>query len=63
MGEVKKKKKWKQWHVHFPGLQNHVVGDCGHKIKRRLLLGRKAMANLDSVLKSKDITLLTLTYS
>ena len=40
-----------------------VDGDCSHKIKRRLLLGRKAMANLDSVLKSKDITLLTLTYS
>ena len=33
--------------------------DCSHEIKRRLLLGRKAMANLDSVLKSRDITLLT----
>ena len=33
--------------------------DCIHEIKRRLLLGRKAMTNLDSVLKSKDITLLT----
>ena len=32
-------------------------GDCSHEIKRRLLLGRKAMANLDSILKSKDITL------
>ena len=31
-------------------------GDCSHEIKRRLLLGRKAMANLDSILKSKDIT-------
>ena len=30
--------------------------DCGHEIKRRLLLGRKAMTNLDSILKSKDIT-------
>ena len=34
-------------------------GDCGHEIGRRLFLGRKAMTNLDSVLKSKDITLLT----
>ena len=34
-------------------------GDCSHEIKRRLLLGRKAMKNLDSVLKSRDITLPT----
>ena len=34
-------------------------GDCSHKIKRRLFLGRKAMTNLDSILKSRDITLLT----
>ena len=34
-------------------------GDCSHEIKRRLLLGRKAMTNLDSTLKSRDITLLT----
>ena len=34
-------------------------GDCSHEIKRRLLLGRKAMIHLDSILKSKDITLLT----
>ena len=34
-------------------------GDCSHKIKRRLLLGRKAMTNLDSILKSRDITLPT----
>ena len=34
-------------------------GDCSHEIKRRLLLGRKAMTNLDSVLKSRDIALLT----
>ena len=33
-----------------------VDGDCSHEIKRRLLLGRKAMTNLDSVLKSRDIT-------
>ena len=36
-----------------------VDGDFSHEIKRHLLLGRKAMANLDSVLKSRDITLLT----
>ena len=36
-----------------------VDGDCSHEIKRRLLLGRKAMTDLDSVLKSRDITLLT----
>ena len=35
-------------------------GDCSHEIKRRLLLGRKAMTNLDSILKSRDITLLTI---
>ena len=34
-------------------------GDCSHEIKRRLLLGRKAMTNLDSILKNRDITLLT----
>ena len=34
-------------------------GDCSHEIKRRLLLGRKVMTNLDSILKSRDITLLT----
>ena len=34
-------------------------GDCNHEIKRRLLLGRKAMTNLDSILKSRDIILLT----
>ena len=36
-----------------------VDGDCSHEIKKYLLLGRKAMTNLDSVLKSRDITLLT----
>ena len=45
----------------FPllGMCNHCNVDCNHEIKRPLLLGRKAMTNLDSVLKSKDITLLT----
>ena len=37
-------------------------GDYSHEIKRRLLLGRKAMTNLDSILKSKDVTLLTNVY-
>ena len=41
----------------FLGLQNTVDSDCSHEINRCLLLGRKAMTNLDSVLKSKDITL------
>ena len=36
-----------------------VNGDCSHEIKRHLLLGRKVMTNLDSLLKSRDITLLT----
>ena len=36
-----------------------AVGDCSHEIKRRLLLGRKVMTNLDSILKSTDITLPT----
>ena len=44
---------------YFPGLQNHVDGDCNHAIKRYLLFGRKAMTSRDTVLKSKDITLLT----
>ena len=42
----------------FLGLQNHC-GDCSHKIKRCLLLRRKVMTNLDSILKSRDITLPT----
>ena len=41
------------------GLQITADGDCSHEIKRRLLLGRKAMTNLDSILKNKDITLPT----
>ena len=41
----------------FGGSKITADGDCSHKIKRRLLLGRKAMTNLDSILKSRDITL------
>ena len=43
----------------FLGSKVTVDGDCSHEIRRRLLLGRKAMPNLGSVLESRDITLLT----
>ena len=43
----------------FLGFKITADGDCSHGIKRRLLLGRKAMTNLDSILKSRDITLPT----
>ena len=43
----------------FGGSKITADGDCGHEIKRHLLLGRKAMTNLDSILKSRDINLLT----
>ena len=43
----------------FWGSKITADGDCSHEIKRRLLLGRKAMNNLDSILKSRDITLPT----
>ena len=43
----------------FGGSKITADGDCSHEIKRRLLLGRKAMTILDSILKSRDITLLT----
>ena len=45
--------------LYFLGLQISADGDCSHEIKRCLLLGRKAMTNLDSILKSRDITLQT----
>ena len=43
----------------FLGSKIITDGDCSHEIKRRLLLGRKVMTNLDSILKSRDITLAT----
>ena len=43
----------------FGGSKVTADGDCSHEIKRCLLLGRKAMTNLDSILKSRDITLVT----
>ena len=53
-------KQWKQWEtLFFGGSKITADGDCSHEIKRCLLLGRKAMTNLDSILKSRDITLPT----
>ena len=49
-------------HFIFLGSKTTADDDCSHEIKRRLLLGRKAMANLDSILKSRDITLPTKVY-
>ena len=53
-------KQWKQWETLFSWAPKSTAdGDCSHEIKRCLLLGRKAMSNLDSVLKSRNITLST----
>ena len=52
-------KQWKQWDFIFLGSKITADGDCSHEIKRCLLLARKAMTNLDSILKSKDVTLPT----
>ena len=55
-------KPWKQWLTLFlrgGGSKITADGDCSHEIKRRLFLGRKVMINLDSILKSRDITLST----
>ena len=52
-------KQWKQCQTFFFGSKFTADGDCSHEIKRRLLLGRKVMTNLDSILKSRDITLPT----
>ena len=46
----------------FLGSKITVDGECSHEIKRQFLLGRKAMTNLDSILNSRDITLLTKVY-
>ena len=45
--------------LYFLGSKITTDGDCSHEIKRRLLLGRKVMTNLDSILKSRDVTLPT----
>ena len=53
-------KQWKLWEILFWGCFRITVdGDCSHEIKRRLLLRRKAMTALESILKSRDITLPT----
>ena len=53
-------KQWKQCQtVYFLGSKITADGDCSHEIKRHLLLGRKVMTNLDSIFKSRDITLPT----
>ena len=52
-------KQWKQWQTIFLDSKITADGDCSHEIKRRLLLGRKAMTNLDSILNSTDIALPT----
>ena len=57
-------KQWKQWLTLFIYLGSKITadGNCSHEIKRRLLLGRKVMTNLDSILKSRDITLLRMVH-
>ena len=52
-------KQWKHWLTLFLGSKITVDGDCNHESKRLLLLGRKVMTNLDSILKGRDITLTT----
>ena len=52
-------KQWKQWQTIFLGSKITADGECSHEIKRHLLLGRKVMTNLDSILKSGEITLPT----
>ena len=53
-------KQWKQWEILFSwGSRITADGDCSHEIKRCLFLGRKVMTNLDSILKNRNITLLT----
>ena len=52
-------KQWKQCQTIFWGSKITADGDCSHEIKRCLFLGRKVMTNLDSILKSRDITLPT----
>ena len=52
-------KQWKQCQTIFLGSKITADGDCSHEMKRCLLLGRKVMTNLDSIFKSRDITLPT----
>ena len=55
-------KQWKECQTIFGGSKITANGDCSHEIKRCLLLERKVMTNLDSILKSRDITLPTKVY-
>ena len=57
-------KQWKEWLTLFLKSVTKITadGDCSHEIKRCLLLGRKVMTNLDSIFKSRDITLSTKVY-
>ena len=56
-------KQWKQWQILcFGGSKINADGDCSHEIKRCLFLGRKIMTKLDSIFKSRDITLPTKVY-
>ena len=55
-------KQWKLWKTIFLGSKITAHGGCSHEIKRCLLLGRKAVTNLDNILKSRDIILLTKIY-
>ena len=53
---------WKKWHILFswlPKITAVIFSDCRHEIKKHLLLGRKAVTNLDSIAKTRDITLPT----
>ena len=52
-------KQWKLTDLTFLGSKITADGDCSHEIKRHVLLGRKAITNLDSILKSRDVTLPT----
>jgi len=52
-------KKWIKWQILFSWAPKSLNGDCSHEIKRRLVLGRKTMTNLDNILKSRDILLPT----
>ena len=55
-------KQWKQWETFWGGSKITADDDCSHEIKRCLLLGRTAMTNLDSIFKSRDITLTTMVH-
>ena len=50
-------KQWKQCQIYLGGSKITADGDCSPEIEKRLLLGRKVMTNLDSIIKSRDITL------